>query len=268
MRRLRRVPERHSDVVQRAFTLQAEAFEDLRFNRVFTTDAEWMFERLETTPEDLVLDVAAGTGHVARALAPAVRVVVALDATPAMLAAGKAQADRAGLPNVLFQRGDAAALPFPDGSFDVVVSRFSLHHFEQPAVQLGEMARCLRPGGTFGLGDLLADADPAIAAAQDRLERLRDPSHTRMLSAAELAERLAAAGLTAAAIEARDVERPLEPWLAQTETAADVAEAIRSELRTEIGGGAVTGFRPRERDGELLFTHRLASVTAVKDGAS
>ena len=87
-----------------------------------------------------MLDVAAGTGHVARSLAPRVRAVVALDATQAMLEQGK----RHGVPNVVFMRGDAAALPFVDQSFDVVVNRFALHHFEQPEVQLAEMRRCGR----------------------------------------------------------------------------------------------------------------------------
>ena len=262
------MPERHAEVVEREFTRQAPGFEDPRYNRIFTTDADWMFARLRTSADDLALDVAAGTGHVARALAPRVRTVVAVDATAAMLATGKAEADRAGLRNVVFQRGDAAALPFADGSFDVVVSRFALHHFEDPAVPLREMARCLRPGGTLAVGDLLANKDADVAAAQNRLERLRDPSHTRMLSAAELATRLVALGLAPGALETRDVERPLEPWLAQTRTADDVAGAIRAELRAELGGGGpVTGFRPRERDGELWFTHRLASVLAAKPGA-
>jgi ubiquinone/menaquinone biosynthesis C-methylase UbiE len=253
------VPERHADAIERAFSQQAPGFEDPSYNRIFTTDAEWMFARLALGPDDLVLDAAAGTGLVARAVAPAVRAVVALDATAAMLATGKAEADKAGLRNVLFQRGDAAALPFADGSFDVVVSRFALHHFEEPAVQLREMARCLRDGGTLAVGDLRADDDAEIAAAMDRLERLRDPSHTRMLPAAELAGLLTGAGLDPGAPETRDVERPLEPWLAQTATPEDVADAIRATLRAELAGGPVTGFRPRERDGELWFTHRLVS---------
>jgi SAM-dependent methyltransferase len=260
--------ERHAEVVEREFTRQAPGFEDPRYNRIFTSDAEWMFARLRATADDLALDVAAGTGHVARTLAPHVRAVVAVDATAAMLATGKAEADRAGLRNIVFQRGDAAALPFADGSFDVVLSRFALHHFEDPAVPLREMARCLRAGGTLAVGDLLADADAAVAAAMNRLERLRDPSHTRMLSAAELSDRLAAAGLAPSAVETREIVRPLEPWLAQTETAADVAGAIRAELRAELGGGPATGFQPQAREGELWFTHRLASVLAHKPAAS
>src|ERR671924_662354 len=166
----------HADRVERAFSRQAAAFEE---QPIFTTDSDWLFERLELHAGDLVLDVAAGTGHVARALAPSVRCVVALDATAAVLAAGKAHADRAGLHNVVFQRGDAAALPFADATFDIVVSRFAVHHFEDPTPPLAEMRRCLRPGGRLAIADIIAADDPAVAALQNRLERLRDPSHAR-----------------------------------------------------------------------------------------
>ena len=67
--RLRGVAE-HSKAVEKAFTEQAPAFEDPEFNKLFTVDSEWLFDRLELQPDDLVLDVAAGTGHVARRFAP------------------------------------------------------------------------------------------------------------------------------------------------------------------------------------------------------
>jgi ubiquinone/menaquinone biosynthesis C-methylase UbiE len=145
--------DQQSAALERTFSQQTSAFEDQRFNKIFTGDVAWLFERLSLAPEQLALDVAAGTGHAARALAPFVRGVMALDTTPAMLAAGKLAADRAGLHNVLFQRGDAAALPYLDDSFDVVVSRFAVHHFERPAQQAVEMARCLRPGGQLVIAD-------------------------------------------------------------------------------------------------------------------
>jgi ubiquinone/menaquinone biosynthesis C-methylase UbiE len=246
------VGERHADEIERAFSQQAAAFEDPRQNRIFTTDSEWLFERLPLTADDLVLDVAAGTGHVARSLAPRVRVVVALDATTAMLEQGRRAAPR----NVLFLQGDAAALPFLDASFDVIVCRFALHHFEQPRKQVAEMRRCLRPGGRLAIGDLVADPD--AAETQNRLERLRDPSHTELLTAAALA-----ALLDTDDIEIRGVERPLEQWLAQTGTPAQAAEEIRAALRAELHGGPPTGFRPRDRDGELYFVHALASAIAL-----
>jgi SAM-dependent methyltransferase len=236
---------------ERSFTRQAAAFEDPRLNRLFTTDSEWLFERLPLSPGDLVLDVAAGTGHVARRLAPKVRTVVALDATRAMLEQGRAQAP----PNVLFTQGDAAALPFLDGSFDVVVTRFAVHHFEDPAVQLAEMRRVLRPGGRLAVADLIAH--PEAAETQNRLETLRGPSHTRMLELEELTELVRADD-----VEVRDVVRPLEPWLVQTEPALAAAEAIRAALNAELAGGPPTGFRPSEREGELHFVHTMASLIA------
>jgi SAM-dependent methyltransferase len=238
----------HERAVTDAFTQQAAAFEDPRLNRLFTTDSEWLFERLPLAPTDLVLEVAAGTGHVARRLAPAVRAVVALDATRAMLEQGRPHAPA----NVILMEGDAEWLPFLDGTFDVVVSRFALHHFADPAVPVGEMRRVLKPTGRLALADIVAET-----AAQDRLERLRDPSHTRLLTTDELA---ALAG--ADDVETRSVERPLTPWLEQTGTPPEAAAAVRAALTAELDGGPPTGFHPRRTSGELHFVHTLASAIA------
>jgi ubiquinone/menaquinone biosynthesis C-methylase UbiE len=247
----------HSKAVEEAFTQQAAAFEDPNYNRLFTTESEWLFERLPLTADDLVLDVAAGTGHVARRLAPKVRTVIAIDATEAMLEAGRVEAKRAALKNVVFMQADAARLPFLDASFDIVVSRFAVHHFEDPRVQIGEMRRCLRMGGRLAIADLISDHDPEIAEFQNHLERLRDPSHTRMLSLEKLA---ALVGSTD--VEFRDVERTLGPWLEQTQTPPEARAEIRDALEAELAGGPPTGFRPREIDGQLRFLHTAASIIA------
>jgi ubiquinone/menaquinone biosynthesis C-methylase UbiE len=264
------MPDDHAAAIERAFSHQARAFEDRRLNRIFTTDVEWVLEDLDPAPDDVVLDMAAGTGHVARALAPAVRAVVALDATVAMLEQGHAAAAAAGLRNVVFQRGDAAALPFLDGSFDLVITRFAVHHFEDPAGPMAEMARCVRPGGRVVVADLIADEDPAVAARQNALERLRDPSHTTMLSADGLVALLARAGLQDVRIEARGVVRPLAGWLDQTDADDDVRARVVAALRADADGGPRTGFAPRERDGEWEFVHTVASVTARRpdDGSA
>lgn len=247
----------HSEAIERAFTQQAEAFEDPRYNRLFTTESEWLFDRLPLSPDDLVLEVAAGTGHVARRMAPKVRAVIAVDVTDAMLEAGRVEAKRAALRNLVFMRADAERLPFLDGSFDIIVSRFAVHHFETPAVEVAEMRRCLRMGGRLAIADLIADPDPEVAAVQNRLERLRDPSHTRMLSLEALADLV---GTTD--VEFRDIERTLGPWLDQTQTSPEAREEIREALEAELAGGPPTGFRPREVDGQLGFLHTAASIIA------
>ena len=247
----------HSEEIERAFTQQAAAFEDPNYNRLFTTDSEWLFDRLTLSADDLVLDVAAGTGHVARRLAPKVRTVVAVDATEAMLEAGRLEAKRAALRNLVFMQADAAKLPFLDASFDVVVSRFAVHHFEDPERQVAEMRRCLRMGGRLAIADLVADPDPEVAATQNRLERLRDPSHTSMLSLEKLAELVGSTD-----VEFRDVERKLGPWLEQTQTPPEASAEIRAALEAELDGGPATGFRPREVEGQLGFLHTAASIIA------
>jgi ubiquinone/menaquinone biosynthesis C-methylase UbiE len=256
----------HHERVAKSFSDQAAAFEDRRYNTVFTEGVDWLFARLRLRPDDLLLDVAAGTGHAARALAPGVRGVIALDATPAMLEAGKRAAEQAGLRNIVFQRGDAAALPFVDASFDIVVSRFAVHHFEDPAAVIGEIGRCLRGGGALVVADLVADDDPLVAATQDRLERLRDPSQTRTLPQAELVGLIEAAGNAIEAVERRDVERPLAPWLEQTRTTHAVAAVIAGELHAELAGGPATGFHPRALDDGLHFRQRFVAVTATRPG--
>jgi ubiquinone/menaquinone biosynthesis C-methylase UbiE len=255
----------HARQIEQAFTTQAEAFEDSSRNHVFTSDARWVFDRLPLTGSDVVLDVAAGTGHAARQLATSARAVVALDATEAMLARGQAQAAAEGRDNVVFMRGDAAALPFLDGSFDVVVSRFAAHHFEEPSRVVAEMARCTRPGGHVALVDLVAHDDPTVAEEQNRLERLRDPSHTRMLAAIEIQAMLSEAGLEAVDVATRALERPLLPWLEQAQTPARTAGEIRSALDGDREGGRATGFQPRtNEDGDMWFTQTFGSAIASK----
>lgn len=260
--------ESHRQRVARSFDQQASAFEDARFNQVMTSESAWLLRHLDPGPEDLVLDVAAGTGHAGRALAPSVRGVIALDSTPTMLATGKTQAEREGLGNLVFQRGDAEALPFLDASFSVVVCRYAVHHFSEPAVQVLEMVRCLRAGGRLVIADLICDPDPEIAGRQNALETLRDPSHARMLSRAALLDLVALAGLATLGVELREIERPLAPWLAQTATDASTIEDIEQRLAQDLDGGPTTGFRPRREGADLHFTQTFASITATKPPGS
>jgi ubiquinone/menaquinone biosynthesis C-methylase UbiE len=254
----------HSQRVHEAFSAQAAAFEDAHHNQLFTTDASWLFDSLGLVGAELLLDVAAGTGHAARQLAPRVRAAVALDVTPAMLGAGKAAAEREGVENVAFMRGDASALPFLDDSFDVVVTRFALHHVERPYDVLAEIVRCARPGGQIVVADMLADADEAVARRQNQLERRRAPSHASMLAPAELCATLEQLGAGEVSIEVREIDRPLQPWLDQANVSEGVADAIRAELRAELAGGVSSGFRPHERDGELRFVQRWGCARARK----
>ena len=96
---------------------------------------------------EAVLDAGSGAGHTALAFAPHVQSVISVDLAPSMLAQGRALAQERGVHNVEFRQADVEALPFADGSFDVIVSRYSAHHWPHPQRALAEFRRLMRPGG-------------------------------------------------------------------------------------------------------------------------
>ena len=95
-----------------------------------------------------VLDVACGTGVVAVTASRIGARVRALDLTPELLARAKENASTAGV-EIDFNEGDAEALPFRDGEFDVVLSQFGHIFAPRPNVVVAEMLRVLKPGGTI-----------------------------------------------------------------------------------------------------------------------
>lgn len=109
-----------------------------------------------TTPGIRILEVGSGPGHLAIRLAGEHGLdVTGVDLDSAMVERSRANAARSsggGRPE--FVVGDAAALPFPEASFDLVVSTLSMHHWSKPAAGLAEIRRVLRPGGRALLWDL------------------------------------------------------------------------------------------------------------------
>jgi SAM-dependent methyltransferase len=99
-----------------------------------------------------VLDVACGTGNAALRAAAAGGRTTAVDLTPELFDAGRALAAEAGV-EITWVEGDAEALPFGDGSFDVVLSTFGVMFAPRHQVTADEMVRVLRPGGRFGVAN-------------------------------------------------------------------------------------------------------------------
>jgi len=229
----------HNETIRREFSRQAAGFGESGLTLSSQEYLAWMVNILPLQSGFRVLDVAAGTGHLSRAIAPRVRRVVAMDMTPEMLEKAKEEAARAHLDNIRFEEGDAAALPYEDASFDMVVSRLALHHFETPEVQLQEMVRVCRPDHAVGLIDMLSPADASIHASYNRLE---------------LVNTMEGSGLAVQRMDTRDIHVDFGRWIEMTETDPQTEAAIRHELKGELQGGAKTGMRPYRQDGTLKFT--------------
>lgn len=102
------------------------------------------------SPGTRVLDVAAGSGNAAIQAAAKGAHVVACDLTPALMEAGRERAARLGVA-VEWREGDAEALPFGEGEFDVVVSCVGVMFAPRHQTSADELIRVCRPGGTVGL---------------------------------------------------------------------------------------------------------------------
>lgn len=181
---------------------------------------------------ETVLDLGSGGGIdvllSARRVGPTGR-AYGVDMTEEMLALARRNAERAGATNVEFVRGTIEAVPLPDASVDVVVSNCVINLSTDKRAVLAEAYRLLRPGGRFGVSDVVADdhLDPA--------QRAERGSHTGCvagaLSVGEYRDGLAAAGFVdvvvtpthevadgmhSAVVRARKPARPAHPRAAAT----------------------------------------------------
>jgi SAM-dependent methyltransferase len=142
-------------------------------------------------------------------------------------------------PGCTFVVGDAEALPFPYGDFDLVGCLRVLHHVRRPELVVAEIARVTRPGGTILLADQLGDIDPMRSLELDRFERARDPSHTRLLPDADIRGYLDANDLVVVANEIvnerRDMERYLDVAGLEGEARERVARMAPAVYEVEVG---------------------------------
>jgi SAM-dependent methyltransferase len=113
-------------------------------------------ERVDLRAGERVLDVAAGNGNATLAAARRFADVTSTDYVPALLERGRRRADAEGL-DVTFEVADAEALPYPESSFDVVLSTFGVMFAPEHAQAAGELMRVCRPGGRIGLASWTAE---------------------------------------------------------------------------------------------------------------
>ncbi len=254
--------ETHSGLIRDQFTRQAAPFS----NAGPIADAaalEMLVAAARPRADDTVLDVACGGGLLVCAFAPHVRHATGIDLTPAMLDRARRLAAEKGVTNVGWREGDVDPLPYPDGAFDIVVTRFAMHHFPDPRAVFAEMVRVAKPGGRVVVADTCASADPAKAAAFNRLEKLRDPSHARALSLAELEDLYRNAGLPRPEERFYELRDTVDNLLARSFPNPGDEPKIRDLFALSLTDGRL-GI-PLARDGDrLVYAYPVAILAAAR----
>lgn len=191
-------------------------------------DLDQIEDALRGMDQARVLDLGCGGGHVTYRVAPLVASVVACDVTSTMLALVAETAAARGLANVTTQQAAAEQLPFESAGFDVVLARYTSHHWDDFEAGLRQARRVLKPDGLAIFIDVVAPAAALLDSHLQTLELLRDGSHVRNYSVSEWIAALARAGFEVASLTPRKLHLGFEAWVARTQTRTSHIAAIRS----------------------------------------
>lgn len=237
----------------RSFSRQATAYAESR-SHAYGEDLDIVAAYAEPGQYFLCLDIACGPGHTAFRIASKASVVIGIDIAEGMLAKARELAAAQEVTNVVFQKADAAALPFRDASFDLVTCRIAPHHFHDVPGFLSEACRVLRADGRLVLEDNLPPDQDEAAALMLELDRLRDPTHQRCFSQAEWAALLEGAGLRLARSTIFESNQTLSDWFDRM----SLGETLRADLvrRIDEAPAGVAGELFLDPEGGRSLLHR------------
>lgn len=250
------MPDIQHDAVLERFNRTAEAYVQHGAERDATEKLAKRLEFAGVKPADLMLDVACGPGAFVLAAAPRVRFARGIDLTPGMLRQARQLRRERGIENAGFDRGEAEDLPYANGIFDLVSCQFAFHHMPHPEASLREMIRVTRPAGRLLIVDSLGPEDPATRKLRDRIERLRDASHTNSLSAAGCLALFEKNGLAVLKQKVQKWSHSLTEWMlrAGVKPSDEAYRAVRRAIEESMPGDRA-GFAPEVQGDDLLIQH-------------
>jgi ubiquinone/menaquinone biosynthesis C-methylase UbiE len=189
------------------------------------------------SPLSSALDLGCGAGHASYALARGgVGRIVAYDLSAQMLEVAAAEAKARGHRQIETCAGPAERLPFPDSSFDLVVTRYSAHHWMDASRAVREAARILKPNGRLIVIDVLAPENPLMDTVLQTVEILRDLSHVRDYRESEWRRMFDDANLAFSSVHRWRLQMEFDSWVARIRTArarVDALEVVLDELPSE-----------------------------------
>ena len=250
------------ELVQKQFGEHAEAYATSRVHAQGAS-LKRLVELIQPQADWRVLDVATAAGHTAYAFAPHVAHVTATDLTPEMITVAAKLAAERGITNVTLETADAEALPYADGSFDLVTCRIAPHHFPHIDRFVSEGARVLRSGGILAVVDNIVPNDSVAGDYINAFEKLRDPSHGRALSVDEWLAEFRAAGLTVLQHEVAPKSMEFTPWAERMGATPETIAELR-RLLTDAPATAASYFQSYATEKDLFFSLDEAIILGRK----
>jgi ubiquinone/menaquinone biosynthesis C-methylase UbiE len=171
---------------------QLASIYDQRWHWYVTNTLTFLKTWVNFSASDRILDIACGTGEFERMVLGEnpTQQMVGVDISQEMLAIARQKLHS--YSNVSFQVGSASALPFPDQSFDVIVSANAFHYFDDPIASLTEVKRVLRPNGKVVILDWCKDF--LFCRVLDIALKWTDPAHQQCYTQRELHNFLTSSG--------------------------------------------------------------------------
>ncbi|HGY3718970.1 TPA: class I SAM-dependent methyltransferase [Citrobacter gillenii] len=249
----------HHDNVEKQFGSQANAYLTSTVH-ASGHDLQRLADRLSAFPQASVLDMGCGAGHASFTAAQHVKQVVAYDLSAQMLDVVVQAAKEKGLDNIATRQGYAESLPFEDGSFDVVISRYSAHHWHDVGRALREVNRVLKPGGVVIVMDVMSPGHPVRDIWLQTVEALRDTSHVRNYSSGEWLSLMNDANLIADTVLTDRLPLAFSSWVARMRTPEVLIDAVR--LYQQSASAEVQAYFALQKDGS--FTSDTIMVEAHK----
>ena len=238
----------HDRALASAFDGQAARFEKAPVQTDPVALARLVREA-DFAPDSLVLDAGCGPGLVSQALLESGARVVGVDLSDEMISRARARCARFG-DRGRFERQSLFDPPPIKEPIDATISRYVLHHVADPGAFVGRQFALIRPGGVVVLSDHVTDPDPSLAEVHNRLERLRDRTHTRNLSSGGIVDLLASAGLGEIRLSEVAFTLNFDEWFDRGTPAAS-KEEVRAQL---LAAPPIRGFRAvTEKDGAVTI---------------
>ena len=265
-----RMSKKHKETVQKQFTKTAEAFSTFAVRDTPEVLKEKVdFVKPQAT--DVVLDIACGPGAFVLALAPRVHIAWGTDLTPEMLRRARAYQAEKQILNAAFVRGDAEQLPFPASTFDLVSCQCTFHHLPKPQLALREMIRLVKPEGRLLIIDPLAPESDSKYEIYNRIEQLRDPSHTLTLRLTDFLRLFDEEGLEILRQSLRRRPRSFNNWMLRSGHAPGTKKYLQTrKLLEDSMAGDRAGFSAQAQGEDIQITHNEGMFLLSKrvDGRS